>query len=53
LPEALIALIALVRFLVGVNQHVGFQMPLRDRRVSTKIALEAFFSFVSLAVQLQ
>ncbi len=52
LPEALIALVALVRFLVGVNQHVRFQMALRDRRVSTKVALETFFSFVSLAVQL-
>jgi hypothetical protein len=52
LSEALIALIALVRFLVGVNQHMGFQMALRDRGVSTKIALKAFFSFVSFAVQL-
>lgn len=52
LSETLITLIALIRFLVGVNQHVRFQMALRDRRVSTQVALETFLSFVGFTVQL-
>lgn len=53
LPEALIALIALIWLLISVNKHVRFQVTLRDRSIGAQIAFEAFFPFVSLAMQLK
>lgn len=52
LAEALVALVALVRFLVRVDQHVRLQVALRYRCVHAQVALEALFTFVCLAVQL-
>lgn len=53
LPEALITLIALVWLLIGVNQHVGFEVTLRDGCIGAQIAFEAFFSFMSLAMEFE
>lgn len=53
LSEALIASIALKGFLIGVDQHMGFQMPLADTWVRTQITLEAFFTFMRLFVYFQ
>ena len=53
LPEALVALITLERFLVGVDQHVGLEVPLGDGAVGTEVALEALFTVVRLFVNLQ
>lgn len=52
LPEALVALIALVRLLVSVDQHVRLQVTLRDGRIGAEVAFEALLSLVRLAVQL-
>ena len=53
LSEALVALVALVGLLVGVDQHVGLQVPLRDRAVRTQVALEAFFTLMRFLVHFQ
>ena len=53
LPETLIASIALKGFLIGMDQHMGFQMPLADTRIRTQITLETFFSFMRLFVYFQ
>lgn len=53
LPECLITLIALVRLLIGVHQHVRFKMPGRNRCIWTQITFVAFFAFVSLGVNLR
>ena len=53
LPEALVALVALVGLLVSVYQHVGLQVPLGDRAVRTQVALEAFLTLVSFLVHFQ
>ncbi len=53
LPEALVAGVTLERLLVGVNKHVGFEMPLADARIGTQVALKAFLSLVSLLVDFE
>ena len=53
LSEALVALVALVGLLVGVDQHVGLQVSLGDRAVWTQVALEAFLTLVSFLVHFQ
>ena len=50
LSEALVALVALVGLLVGVDQHVGLQVSLGDRAVWTQVALEAFLSLMTSLV---
>ena len=52
LPKGLVALGALVRFLVRVDQHVRLEVALRYRRVRAQVALEALFALVRFAVQL-
>ena len=53
LPERLVAVLADVRLLVGVDQHVRLQVALRDGRVRTQVALETLLALVGLAVQLK
>ena len=53
LPETLVALIALVRLLISVDQHVRLEVALRDGGVGAEVAFEALFSLVSLAVKLK
>ncbi len=52
MPEALIALVTVERLLVGVDEHVRFQMALRDRGVRAEVALEALLALVRLLVNL-
>ena len=53
LPEALVTLIALIRLLVRVNQHVALQMTLGDRAVRAEVTLETLLSLVGLLVHFQ
>ncbi len=53
LPKTVFALIAVERLLVRVNQHMRFEMTLRNRRVRAKIAFEALFPFVRLLMNLE
>ena len=53
LSEALVTLIALIRLLVRVNQHVALQMTLGNRAVRAEVTLEALFSFMGLLVHFQ
>lgn len=52
LPEALVTLITLKGLLVCVDEHMRFQMTLRDRRVRAEIAFETLLALVSLLVNL-
>lgn len=53
LSEALITLIALVRFLVCVYQHMGLKVALGYGTVGAKVALKTLFPLVTLLVNLQ
>lgn len=53
LAERLVALLALVRLLVGVDKHVRLEVACRDRSVRTKVAFITFFTLVRLAVHLE
>ena len=50
LSEALVALITLIRLLVGVDQHVALQMTLGDGAVGAEVALEALLTLMGLLV---
>ena len=53
LPEALVALVAGEGLLVGVDEHVGLEVALRDGRVGAQVALEALLPVVGLLVDLK
>ena len=53
LPEALVTLVTLERFLVCVYQHVRLKVALGDGRVRAEVAFEAFLPFVSFLVNFQ
>ena len=53
LPEALVTLVTLERFLVCVYQHVRLKVALGDGRVGAEVAFEAFLPFVSFLVNFQ
>ena len=53
LPEALVTLIALIRLLVSVDQHVTLQVALGDGAVGAEVTLEALLSLVGLLVHFQ
>ena len=53
LPEALVTLIALIRLLVSVDQHVALKLTLRDGAVGAQVTLETLFSLVGLLVHFQ
>ena len=50
LSEALVALITLIRLLVGVDQHVALKMTLGDGAVGAEVALEALLTLMGLLV---
>jgi hypothetical protein len=52
LTETLIALIAVVRFLICVDEHVRLQVAGRYRSVRTEVALVTLFTLVGLVVYL-
>ena len=53
LSEALVALITLIRLLVGVDQHVALQVTLGDGAVGAEVALEALLTLMSLLVDFE
>ena len=53
LPEALVAEVALEWLLVGVDEHVGLEVPLADGGVGAEVALEALLALVGLLVHLR
>ena len=53
LPEALVTLVALIRLLVRVDQHVALQVTLGNRAVRAEVTLETLLSLVGLLVHFQ